>query len=111
MCIDVTLQHYSTTIISARFPYLMLPTSHSILLLIMEGVVNISIELKSLYDEFLSCSCMLQHKSWILGGKAKRNVGVGAAHQQEPQPLGAYMGFFMPVPCNWELVGHLDLVL
>ena len=38
-----------------------------------------------------------------------RNVGVRAAHEQEPQQLGVYNGFFILVP--WELTVHLDLVL
>ena len=45
----------------------------------------------------------------------KLNLGVRAGHQQEPQQLGAYMGFFMLVPWVGELpprgvLRHLDLV-
>ena len=39
------------------------------------------------------------------------NVGVRAAHEHEPQQLGAYMGTFMLVPWVSKLLGHLDLVL
>ena len=75
------------------------PVPHSLALKVL------SKGLKNLYNEFSSCSCMLQHKPWILGCKATRNVGVRAAHEQDPQQLGAYMGFFMLVPGDWGILG------
>ena len=54
---------------------------------------------------------MLRHKPWELGCKAMRNVGVTTTHEQEPQPWGAFMGFFILVLWVRGQLGILDLVL